>query len=378
MGGMETYLRDLVVHQSASMNVKVLVAGDSVITKTEAIDGANVTRIATFGTIASLPVCPLLVRRLRDRNDALVHLHLPNPGAAAAFLISGHPGRLIVTHHSDTLGRRILRRFSDPFVKRVMDRASAIVVTSKRYLDSSDELGPYRDKCHIIHIGIDPTRFELEMQDEADAIRLEHGSRIVLAVGRLVPYKGFEYLIRSMRDVDARLLLIGTGPLQAQLQELIQTSGVAEKVSLMGHVGNIAPYFKAADLFVLPSISRAEAFGIVQLEAMASGLPVVNTDIDSGVPEVSVDGETGLTVPPQNATKLADAINLLLGSAELRMKYGLAAAQRVKREFSVRIMAERTSRIYADLIRSGCAVKTSERNHPTDHSGNAGPLTRFS
>jgi glycosyltransferase involved in cell wall biosynthesis len=362
MGGMETHLRDLVVHQSALMNVNVLVAGDSARTKSEAIDGAYVTRIATLGTIASVPVCPILVRKLRGRRDALGHLHLPNPGAAAAFLMSGHRGRLVVTHHSDTLGRRMLRRFSDPFVSRIMERASAVVVTSKRYLESSEELRPFREKCHIIPMGIDPSRFELEMREEANEIRLAYGNRLVLAVGRLVPYKGFEYLIRSMRDVDARLLLIGTGPLLAKLQELIQACGVAEKVSLVGHVEDIAPYYKAADLFVLPSISRAEAFGIVQLEAMASGLPVVNTDVDSGVPEVSVDGETGTTVTPQNAEKLANAINLLLKNPELRTKYGRTAVDRVKREFSVQGMAERTLRVYEGSMNAGeyCGAQSQD------------------
>lgn len=375
MGGMETHLRDLVVHQGALTTVNVLVAGDSLRTTTEAVDGARVTRIATLGTIASVPVCPLLVRNLRGRNDALVHMHLPNPGAAAAFLMSGHPGRLIVTHHSDTLGRRLLRRLSDPFVNRVMERASAVVVTSNRYLENSEELEPFDEKCHVIPMGIDPARFEAPMHEEAEAIQRAFGKRLVLAVGRLVPYKGFEFLIRSMKDVDARLLIIGTGPLHTKLQELIRTCEVSEKVSLIGHVKDIAPYYKAASLFVLPSISRAEAFGIVQLEAMASGLPVVNTDIDSGVPEVSVDGETGITVPPQNAGKLADAINLLLENPELKQKYGLAAVERVRREYSVQGMAERTLQIYEDAMPA--AEELGERSLGGS-SRKAVPLTRFS
>ncbi len=375
MGGMETHLRDLVVHQSALTTVNVLVAGDSPRTTTEAVDGASVTRIATLGTLASVPVCPLLARKLRGRNDALVHMHLPNPGAAAAFLMSGHPGRLIVTHHSDTLGRRFLRRLSDPFVNRVMERATAIIVTSKRYLESSEELRPFREKCHVIPMGIDPARFELEIHDEAKAIRLAYGNRLVLAVGRLVPYKGFEFLIRSMRDVDARLLILGTGPLLAKLDELIKACGLTEKISLIGHVEDIVPYYKAANLFVLPSISRAEAFGIVQLEAMASGLPVVNTDIDSGVPEVSLDGETGLTVAPQDAGKMADAINSLLKNPELRNQYGLAAVDRVRRKFSVQGMAERTLQVYQDSMPA--AEEFGERSLGGS-SRKAVPLTRFS
>ena len=125
-------------------------------------------------------------------------------------------------------------------------------------------------------------------------IRQVFGDKLILAVGRLVPYKGFDILIRSMKHVDAKLLLIGSGPEYNALAKLAASEGVEERIAMLGRVEDVGPYFAAASFFVLPSVTRAEAFGLVQLEAMAAGLPVINTDIDSGSAEISLDGERGL------------------------------------------------------------------------------------
>jgi glycosyltransferase involved in cell wall biosynthesis len=349
VGGMETHLRFLVSHQSSQRAVGVVVSNDQPVTQREVLDGASITRVASYGTVASQPICPTLPLKLAGRSDSIVHLHVPNPWAAQAYLMSGHKGKLIVTHHSDTLGRRYLRKFVDPFVREVMRRAAAIIVTSKRYLESSDELDSFRHKCHVVHLGIDVEESTAETSREVCAIHAEYGPRLIVAVGRLVPYKGFDFLLRAMKDIDATLLLIGTGPLQNQLAATIETLGISGKAHMLGHVEDTAPYYKAAQLLVLPSVSRAESFGLVQLEAMAAGIPIVNTEIDSGVPEVSVHGVTGLTVPPKDPKALAQAVTVLLHNEETRSKYGQAAAVRVREEFSAQRMAESTLRVYESV-----------------------------
>lgn len=350
MGGVEIYSQQLVLHQSKTMEVAAIVANDGRQTQVECLDGAKITRVASLGTIASMPITPTMAWHIRQSRAELVHLHTPNPGAALALLVSGNSGRLVITHHADTLGREQIRRISDQFVRRVMERASAIILTSKRYLATSEELAPFRDKCRIIPLGIDPTPFNGDVSAASKSIRTKYGERLILAVGRLVPYKGFEYLIRSMRSVNGVLLLVGTGPLQDELQECIQECGVQDKVVMLGHVEDIAQYYKAASIFVIPSITRAEAFGVVQMEAMAAGVPVVNTDIPSGVPEVSVHGQTGFTVRPKDSSALADAINMLLGNAELRQRFGAAARQRVHDEFSAEKMVARTMAVYDSVM----------------------------
>jgi len=182
------------------------------------------------------------------------------------------------------------------------------------------------------------------------SLRQRYGSRILLAVGRLVYYKGFNYLIEAMSGVDGRLLIIGEGPLRAKLERLAADHGVHERVVFLGRVPDATPYYHACDVFVLPSIARSEAFGIVQLEAMAAGKPVINTRLDSGVPFVSLHDATGLTVPPGDPKALASAANRLLDDLELRSFYGEAGRVRVRTLFGVEPMASRTLEIYDSVM----------------------------
>jgi rhamnosyl/mannosyltransferase len=184
-------------------------------------------------------------------------------------------------------------------------------------------------------------------------LRSQFGDRIILAVGRLVPYKGFDVLIRAMKDVDGKLILIGSGPQSSALARLSASEGVQSKVTILGHVEELGPYFAAASVFVLPSVTRAEAFGMVQLEAMAAGLPVINTDIDSGVPEVCIHGKTGITVLPMDTLALVHAMSLMLDRKDLQVQFGEAAKARVAAEYTVDLMAKRTLSVYEDVLGLG-------------------------
>jgi glycosyltransferase involved in cell wall biosynthesis len=352
MGGMEIYLQQLIVHQAKTMNVAAIVAGDSCRTRVEFLDGAKITRVATVGSIASMPVMPTLALQIHRQRAELIHLNTPNPGAAFALQMSGDRGKLIITHHGDTLGRKGLRWISDPFVRSAMERAAAIIVTSERYLAGSEELIPFRKKCRVVPLGIDPAPFENANAAAIKNIQAKYGKRLILAVGRLVPFKGFEYLIRAMEHINGTLLLVGTGRLQGALRAIVAKCGLQNKVWMIDSIDNatISPFYCSASVFAMPSVTRAESFGIVQLEAMAAGIPVVNTDIPSGVPEVSLHGQTGLTVPPKDPAALARAINLLLDDNELRHRFGAAARERVRRHFSLERMLAETMAIYEDVI----------------------------
>lgn len=350
LGGMETHVHDLAVRQAGSVKVSVIVANSAMRNEFAVMEGVSITRVARISTVASMPVCPGLSAAIQRTPADLVHVHMPNPGAAQAFLMSGHPGKVVITHHADTLGRKLIRRLSDPFVSRLMQRASRIIVTSTRYLESSSELLPFRGKCSIIPLGIDTRDVTCADIGEVQKLHREFGDRLILAVGRLVRYKGFDILIRAMKHVDAKLLLIGAGPEHKALARLASTQGVQRNVVMLGRVEDIRPYFAAASFFVLPSVTRAEAFGTVQLEAMAAGLPVINTDIDSAVPGVSIDGLTGITVAPRDADALSNAMRLLLDKRELRDQFGMAARAKVSAEYSVDLMAERTLSVYSGVL----------------------------
>lgn len=349
-GGIETHLHDLAIRQVGVADVNVIVANVRPQAEHFVSEGVSVTRVARIGTVASMPVCVGLTSAVRQTPADLVHIHTPNPGAAFAFLMSKHRGKLVITHHADTSGRAFLRKMSDPFVIQAMRRANRILVTSKRYCESSDELKPFYEKCRVIPLGIDIDHGPYADPNIIRTIRERFGERIVLAVGRLVSYKGFDILVRAMKQVDAKLLLIGSGPERHSLVKLAAVEGVERKIEFLGPVENLAPYFSAASLFVLPSMTRAEAFGLVQLEAMLAGLPIVNTDIESGVPEISMDGQTGITVPPGDVTALSGAISLLLGRKDLRTQFGNAARIRTKTEYTADLMAKRTLDVYAEVL----------------------------
>src|SRR5208282_387744 len=162
----------------------------------------------------------------------------------------------------------------------------------------------------------------------------------------------FEYLIRAMAKVNGELIIIGDGPLRGFLENEAQAIGVRSRVHFLGEVQNtqLSAYYHASDVFVLPSVARSEAFGIVQLEAMACGKPVVNTQLDSGVPYVSLDGETGFTVEPRDSNALAVAISTLLDEHALRARFGAAARRRVEKEFNAELMARRTLDVYQEVM----------------------------
>ena len=349
-GGMETHLQDLCERLQGKIETEVVVAGETSKTFAETVNGVQVTRMGTLFDFKAAPVCPDLMRLVRRSTADIVHLHVPNPTGVVAQLADSIKRPLVVTYHSDIIRQKILGSAFQPILDRCLRRAAAIIVTSPNYIESSPVLSRFRDRCRVIPLCVATEKFRRVDEAAVSKIQQEFGARIVLGVGRLIYYKGFEHLIRAMKNVDSRLLLIGDGPLRQSLEEEARSMGVADKVTFVGEVDNVVPYLQAASVFVLSSVARSEAFGIVQLEAMACGKPVVNTSLRSGVPYVSVDGLTGITVPPSDSDALAAAINQLLDDDVLREKLGAAGRSRVEAEFSADLMAERTLNLYKEIL----------------------------
>ena len=359
-GGIETYTQDLCRALREQVDFRVVVSSTDGRGAEEVIDEVPVLRVPTVAKLASAPISPQLRRILRAPQADLLHFHLPHPAAVMAWLSAGNEARrvpVIATYHSDIVRQRFLGTFFEPFHQKFLRRCAAIIVSSPDYLESSPALAPHRGRCDVVPFGVDARTWELRDSAAVDAIRRKYGPRMVLAIGRLIYYKGFESLIRAFRDVPGKLVIIGEGPLRAQLQRLVQRPGLSHRVYLVGRVERVADYLHACDVFVLPSIARSEAFGIVQLEAMACGKPVVNTRLKSGVPFVSRDQESGFTVPPANPAALARAINRLLDDEALRKRFGDAGRARVRREFSLAQMAQTTFDLYQRVL--GIAAHTA-------------------
>ncbi|NIO21871.1 MAG: glycosyltransferase [Candidatus Aenigmarchaeota archaeon] len=157
-----------------------------------------------------------------------------------------------------------------------------------------------------------------------------------------------------MKRVSGRLLIIGKGELEGQLRNQVARNNLSTKVHFLGELGDkeMVPFFHACDLLVLPSITRNEAFGLVQLEAMACGKPVVSTQLKTGVQYVNQNGVTGLVVPPEDSEALAEAINRLLENKRLRTKMGLEGRRRVEKEFAKERMARETLKLYGEVLSS--------------------------
>jgi rhamnosyl/mannosyltransferase len=187
---------------------------------------------------------------------------------------------------------------------------------------------------------------------EAKEIKETFGSPVILFVGRLVYYKGLEYLLKAMRKIEAHLLVIGDGPLKKRLKKIACHLGVSQKISWLGEIDNerLAPYYYTSDVFILPSAIKAESFGLVQLEAFACGKPVISANLPTGVPYVNLHGKTGLVVVPKDSEAIARALNILLASEKLRKHYGQNGRERLEREFTKEIMSKEVLKIYYDLV----------------------------
>jgi rhamnosyl/mannosyltransferase len=181
----------------------------------------------------------------------------------------------------------------------------------------------------------------------------------------LVSYKGVEFLIRALENVNARLWIIGTGPLEHSLKNLARAKGLGERVEFLGQLSDqeLVRYYHACDVFVLPSVTKAEMFGVVQLEAMACRKPVISTDLPTGVPWVNQHGKTGLVVPPGNTGELANAIQLLLSNAGRREEMGEAGRKRVEQNFTSTRMAAALLQVYQEMLSDPCRADVPSK-HP--------------
>jgi glycosyltransferase involved in cell wall biosynthesis len=284
------------------------------------------------------PRLALRVRR-ETRTADLVHTHLVHADVYGALGAK----RLVSTKHNDDPFRVGAFRFVERELARRASRIIAITEALARF--QVERVGLPADKVEVIHYGLDdlPAAWGT---NPADHVRPD--ARVLLAVCRLEPQKGLDIAVRALPDIRARyptaeLVVLGEGPQRFELEQLAGELQVS--VHLLGRVPDVAAWLRRADLLVHPA--RWEGFGLALLEAMLASKPVVATNVSS-IPEIVVDGETGLLVPPDDAAALAAAVNRVLGDPG---SYGEQGRQRAQSHFSVASMTDRTLALYETALR---------------------------
>jgi len=353
VGGIETVLKDICESMADDVEFQVLVANTCY--RTEHQHGrVPVVRAASLGKLFSCSMAPSYLYWAQKYNADVIAVHLANPLAELSALLANRDIPVVAHFHSDVVRpvpgplRVVYNRFLHAFYRR----ANCIVVPTPRHIDISRFVPRYRDKCRVVPYGIPLSRFELDDRGRKRVDELKDGLPTILFVGRLVSYKGVEFLIRALENVKARLWIAGAGPLETSLRDLARERGIAHRVVLLGHVSDqdLVAYYHACDVFALPSITNQEMFGLVQLEAMACRKPVISTDLPTGVPWVNQHGKTGYCVAPGNPRELAEAMGLLLSSRELRLEMGEAGRARVEQHFTSARMAEAMLHVYQETL----------------------------
>ena len=371
VGGIETYAYNLAKGLvDAGHYVKVYTARLPGLPSYERWQGIHIHRFHAVSRPFSYPFIPGLIPALARDHCDILHAHINSPMTVDFTAFSSRIVRvpLVITYHADALPSdiaeksRLLHRWLSQFywLSRhiAANIAKHLIVTSPIYRESSTFLQRYRDKISVIPLPVNPYFLEstLTASQAKESFGFATDTPLLLFVGRLVPYKGLRVLLRAFRIVrshipSAQLLIVGGGPQEPLLKSTVAQYGLSQVVHFLGVLSRqrLRDAYSASDVFVLPSRSRSEAFGIVLLEAMAQGKPVVATHV-GGIPYVVNDRETGLLVPPFDPEPLANALIQLLQDPQYRRQLGQAGRKRVQTHFIREPITQQLEELYYRLL----------------------------
>ncbi|MDD8018329.1 MAG: glycosyltransferase [Bacteroidota bacterium] len=363
LGGIETTIANLAEGMiiAPENTVEVLVCNNdrSMSVKKSTLNSVSVIYAPTFGKIASLPISPAYFSCLANLKGDILHIHEPFPLADMAVLLNSkiekNFSRIVVSWHSDIVRQKWALLFYRGLLHRFLEKVDRILVSNNNLIDNSPFLSAYKNKCLMIPLGVklNWVQHSNSRVERVKDIRLRYKTPLILFVGRLVYYKGIQYLIESMKALpNASLVIVGDGPLLAELENQIKNCQLSDRIKIIPPMeeDELHAFYEACDVFVLPSVEKSEAYGLVQIEAMACGKPVVSTELNTGTTFVNLHGITGLTVPPRNSNSLSDAIGKLINDTSLREALGRNAKERAFNEFTAEKMVERTLNVYKSLL----------------------------
>lgn len=333
-GGIETAVREFLKYievTSRGIELDVYCFGDNC-GDVKIGEDVTIRDFRTTLTICSTPFSYSMLCQVRQeaRSYDVVHLHLPNPWATILALLYCGRSRLIISVHGITTRYRLLQIPEKFLTMAALRRAHQIVVSA------SENVGPYGldgygSRITVIPYGVsDPSSCSVQLLQPFGQ------EPFFLFVGRLVYYKGLEYLIRAMSTVPGRLVIVGDGPLRGSLISLIQSLSLGDRVKMAGYVSQnmLANYYQSCLAFVLPSITVSESFGLSALEAMSFGKPLIVTRIGTGLETLVKDGENGFIVSPEDITELATALSAFLEDRDKARAFGEASRKLFNQRYS--------------------------------------------
>ncbi|MBR4996061.1 MAG: glycosyltransferase [Alistipes sp.] len=357
-GGVEKVMYDLMLGLSArGVDCDMMCAIKEAESRVEKLnDNANLICCSALTKAAATMLSPSMVQTLYKVSQEydIIHIHHPDPMACVALYFSGYKGRVVLHWHSDILKQKHLLKLYQPFQNWMIQRADIIVGTTPIYISESPYLTDVQHKTTYLPIGVVS---EGMPADTNNHIKERYaGKKIIFSLGRLVEYKGYTYLIDAAKYLsDEYIILIGgTGPLRKKLQAQIDAEGLGDKVKLLGYVTDeeLPLYYDACSLFVLSSVYKTEAFGIVQIEAMSHSRPVIATTIaGSGTHWVNAHQESGLNVTPGNSQELAQAIVDITGDKDRYELYCKNARNRYEQVFTYEKMIDNCLEIYKSIMK---------------------------
>lgn len=360
-GGVETHVRSLSQELARRGHEVTVVTSrhDPSLPQEEAMDGFRVIRVRPRFVFMRTPITPRMRGSLRDVAADVVHAHSPPPLAShyAGAVASERGIPYVLTYHCDVdlpsaLGSVVESVYRRSLGASILRKAARVVVTTRTYAATSRAVWRYNPT--VIPNAVDHRRFRPDVDGSRirSTLSIPPEVPLVLLVGRIVPHKGIEHFIEAARYVpEARFLVAGEGSLLESMKRLAASMGVSDRVRFVGRVSEarLPEVYAACDVFVLPSVSRLEAFGIVALEAMATGKPVIVADIP-GVREMIVDGQDGLLADPVNSMDLAEKVRRLLADPEARRGMGQRGREKVLASFSIERVTDEIEAVYRSVL----------------------------
>ncbi|APT76100.1 hypothetical protein LN42_06685 [Marinitoga sp. 1137] len=319
--------------------------------KVDNIEGTIVYRVPIFFEKGSVRIS-LNYRKALDKLSKDVDMILYHFASGQPELDIFINGKIqnkpnICFYHMDIAGRGTFGNlYNHIIVKTFLKNMDKIIVTSPNIIKTSPVLRDFKDKIEVVPLFVDTNHF-YPRKDNVRNKFINNDEKLILYVGRFGRYKGLEYLIESLRFLpeNYKLLLVGKGKKEKELKDLVKKYNFNNRVIFLNHVKyqDLPFYYSAADVFVLPSIDRGEAFGLVALEAMACGIPVITTELGTGTTYHNINGETGIHVPPKNSKEIANAVNTIV-SQDWKNKKNDIIINRAK-DFDIKVFQRKIKKI---------------------------------